>query len=229
MSQFCSGSPLTVRAPSGDCRESPLITATLSEEKRRYERTKTFAEFLDPCGLRRLFWLASAMRSRKRATKFRTWAFSTLTTWAWPWASIIHGWTLTMDQLLDHSTISTFPAVKGTVRISIGDLNLPLGTLGGKNSSINWNGINDRGEAVGMSETSILDPDGEDLCGFGTHATCLPFLWQNGVMHALPTVGGNNGQPAPSITADKSQDMRKMVWWTPPARLASLIIGLTCR
>ncbi|HXP38677.1 MAG TPA: hypothetical protein VN833_00330 [Candidatus Acidoferrales bacterium] len=106
-----------------------------------------------------------------------------------------YGWTLTMDQLLDHSAISTrFPAVAGTVRISIRDLNLPLGTLGGKNSSINWNGINDPGEAVGMSETSVLDPNGEDLCGFGTHATCLPFLWQNGVMHALPTLGGNNGQ-----------------------------------
>ena len=106
-----------------------------------------------------------------------------------------NGWTLNMEQLLDHSAISTlFPAVQGTVRISIRDLNLPLGTLGGKNSSINWNGINDPGEAVGMSETSVLDPNGEDLCGFGTHATCLPFLWQNGVMHALPTLGGNNGQ-----------------------------------
>jgi probable HAF family extracellular repeat protein len=106
-----------------------------------------------------------------------------------------YGWTLTMDQLLDHSAISTlFPAVQGTVRISIRDLNLPLGTLGGKNSSINWNGINDSGESVGMSETSVPDPNGEDLCGFGTHATCLPFLWKNGVMQALPTLGGNNGQ-----------------------------------
>ena len=105
------------------------------------------------------------------------------------------GWTLNMEQLLDHSVISTlFPAVQGTVRISIGGLNLPLGTLGGKNSSINWNGINDRLESVGMSETSVPDPNGEDLCGFGTHLTCLPFLWRNGAMHALPTLGGINGQ-----------------------------------
>lgn len=105
------------------------------------------------------------------------------------------GSALIMDQLLDHSVISTlYPAVQGTVRISTGKRNLPLGTLGGQNSSINWNGINDRGEAVGMSETSLIDPNGEDLCGFGTHATCLPFLWQNGGMHALPTLGGNNGQ-----------------------------------
>jgi probable HAF family extracellular repeat protein len=105
------------------------------------------------------------------------------------------GWSLIMDQILDHSVTSTqFPAVKGTDRISIDQLNLPLGTLGGTNSSINWNGINDPGEAVGMSETSALDPNGEDVCLFGTHAICLPFLWQNGVMSALPTLGGNNGQ-----------------------------------
>ena len=106
-----------------------------------------------------------------------------------------NGGTLIMDQLLDHFTLSTlYPAVKGTVRISKGDLNLELGTLGGENSSINWNGINDPGQAVGMSETSVSDPNGEDLCGFGTHLICSPFLWQNNTMVALPTVGGNNGQ-----------------------------------
>jgi probable HAF family extracellular repeat protein len=106
-----------------------------------------------------------------------------------------YGVTETMDQLLDPFSISlSAHLVAGTVRISIGELNLELGTLGGKNSSINWNGVNDRGESVGMSETSVPDPTGEDLCGFGTHLTCLPFLWKSGVMKALPTVGGNNGQ-----------------------------------
>jgi probable HAF family extracellular repeat protein len=105
------------------------------------------------------------------------------------------GGTLIMDQLLDHFTLSTaYPAVKGTVRISQGNVNLELGTLGGENSSINWNGINDPGQAVGMSETSVPDPNGEDLCGFGTHLTCNAFIWQNGTMVALPNVGGNNGQ-----------------------------------
>ena len=106
-----------------------------------------------------------------------------------------HGWTLNMEQLLDPFSISlSAHLVQGTVSITFGEHNLPLGTLVGKNSSINWNGINDRGESVGMSETSVSDPNGEDLCGFGTHAICLPFLWQNGVMLALPTLGGNNGQ-----------------------------------
>jgi probable HAF family extracellular repeat protein len=106
-----------------------------------------------------------------------------------------YGWTLNMEQLLDPFSVSLAAhLVSGTDSISIGELKLPLGTLGGPNSSINWNGINDRGEAVGMSETSVPDPNGEDICGFGTHLTCLPFLWQNGVMSGLPTVGGNNGQ-----------------------------------
>jgi probable HAF family extracellular repeat protein len=106
-----------------------------------------------------------------------------------------YGVTLNMEQLLDPFSVSLAAnLVSGTVRISVGEFNVSLGTLGGKNSSINWNGINDSSESVGMSETSVPDPNGEDVCGFGTHLICLPFLWQNGVMSALPTAGGNNGQ-----------------------------------
>src|ERR1700691_4068773 len=61
-----------------------------------------------------------------------------------------YGWMLNMEQLLNHNVTSTaFPALSGTDTISIGELNLPLGTLGGTNRSINWGGINDPGEAVG--------------------------------------------------------------------------------
>jgi probable HAF family extracellular repeat protein len=45
-----------------------------------------------------------------------------------------------------------------------------------------------------MSETADLDPNGEDICGFGTKLTCVAFLWRDGHMSALPTLGGNNGQ-----------------------------------
>src|SRR5580693_6367950 len=107
------------------------------------------------------------------------------------------GWAENMDGFVNPPENNMGTTVsRGRAVISIYGFNIDLGTLGkpGANSWINWGGINDRGEAVGMSETAVLDPNGEDICGFGTHATCLPFLWQNGVMHALPTLGGNNGQ-----------------------------------
>src|SRR5258708_4492047 len=103
-----------------------------------------------------------------------------------------HGWTETQYGLLDASG----KLVKGRVAINVDGFTLDLGTLGGPNSWDNPFGgeINDRGEAVGYSETSVPDPDGEDGCGFGTNLTCRPFLWRNGQMSALPMLGGNNGQ-----------------------------------
>jgi probable HAF family extracellular repeat protein len=66
--------------------------------------------------------------------------------------------------------------------------------LGGPNSIAF--GDNERFQSAGEAETSTPDPNGEDFCGFGTHLTCLPFLWQNGGMIRLPTLGGNNGVAA---------------------------------
>jgi probable HAF family extracellular repeat protein len=63
--------------------------------------------------------------------------------------------------------------------------------LGGPNSIAF--GDNERFQSSGEAETSTPDPNGEDFCGFGTHLTCLPFLWQDGEMIQLPTLGGNNG------------------------------------
>jgi probable HAF family extracellular repeat protein len=71
-------------------------------------------------------------------------------------------------------------------------LKIDLGTLGGPNS-MSGLGPNMNGKIVGLAETSIPDPNGEDFCLCGTHLICLPFLWQNGVMAPLPTLGGNNG------------------------------------
>jgi probable HAF family extracellular repeat protein len=71
----------------------------------------------------------------------------------------------------------------------MGDIGAP--GLGGPNSIAF--GDNERFQAAGEAETSAPDPNGEDFCGFGTHLTCVPFLWQDGGMIQLPTLGGNNG------------------------------------
>jgi probable HAF family extracellular repeat protein len=107
------------------------------------------------------------------------------------------GWAENMDGFVNPPENNLFTTVtRGRAVINVDGLNIDLGTLGKPdgNSWINWGGINERGEAVGMSETAVPDPNGEDVCGFGTHLTCVPFLWRNGHMKALPTVGGNNGQ-----------------------------------
>jgi probable HAF family extracellular repeat protein len=69
----------------------------------------------------------------------------------------------------------------------IGDIGTP--GLGGPNSAAY--GVNERGQAAGLAEVSSPDPNGEDFCGYGTNLVCLPFLWQDGVMTRLPTLGGN--------------------------------------
>ena len=84
--------------------------------------------------------------------------------------------------------------LKARDAIVINGSQIDLGTLGGENSWMNWGEINDRAQIVGYSETAVLDPNGEDVCTFGTHLTCRPFLWQDFHMSALPTLGGNNGQ-----------------------------------
>jgi probable HAF family extracellular repeat protein len=84
--------------------------------------------------------------------------------------------------------------LNGRDAIVIDGVQVDLGTLGGQNSFMNWGEINDRGQIVGYSETNALDPNGEDVCGFGTGHICLPFVWQDFHMNALPTLGGNNGQ-----------------------------------
>jgi probable HAF family extracellular repeat protein len=76
-----------------------------------------------------------------------------------------------------------------------------LGTFGGPNSGVSFWGRrpNERGEVAGAAQTSTPDPAGEDYCAFinnfGSESPapfqCLPFVWQDGVMTALPTVGGN--------------------------------------
>ena len=80
-----------------------------------------------------------------------------------------------------------------------------LGTLGGPNSNVVWPVKNDRGMITGISQTATPDPLGEawSCSAFfppatATGYTCLGFVWEWGVMRALPTLGGNNGYAAGS-------------------------------
>jgi probable HAF family extracellular repeat protein len=60
-----------------------------------------------------------------------------------------------------------------------------LGTLGGNNSIPQ--GINNRGQVVGLAETADIDPN----CG------CLvfhAFLWNKGILHDLGTLGGRRSE-----------------------------------
>ncbi|MBV8724630.1 MAG: hypothetical protein JO078_11595 [Candidatus Eremiobacteraeota bacterium] len=80
-----------------------------------------------------------------------------------------------------------------------------LGTLGGPNSAVEWPVLNDDGFVSGISETSRTDPLGESTqwsChaflpdGGSSGKTCLAFVWHNGKMRPLGTLGGNNGYGA---------------------------------
>jgi probable HAF family extracellular repeat protein len=81
-------------------------------------------------------------------------------------------------------------------------LHLDLGTLGGTNSAVIFANRSDRGQIVGIAETSDMDPLMETWSCAGaffpsvTHHICVGFVWQNGVMTALPTLGGTNGVAA---------------------------------
>ncbi len=117
---------------------------------------------------------------------------------------------------------------------------IDIGTvgLGGRNNGVY--GINAAGQANGIAETTLNDPNGEDFCGYGTHVKCLPFRWQNGVMTPLTLLGGNNGTVgninqrgeivgvAETNTQDKAcpapqlLDYQAVVWGPAPGQIRQL-------
>jgi probable HAF family extracellular repeat protein len=79
---------------------------------------------------------------------------------------------------------------------------LDLGTFGGPNSAVAWPNKNNQGEIAGIAETSEANPLQENwscaLANFPTitNQVCLGFVWKDGVMSALPTLGGYDGYAA---------------------------------
>jgi probable HAF family extracellular repeat protein len=116
-----------------------------------------------------------------------------------------------------------------------------LGTLGGPNSGVFWPVKDDRGLIAGVSDTSNTDPLGENFCGFGTGLICLGFLWQDGTMTSLPTLGGNNsyalgvnnrGQVVglaenstqdPNCIAPQVLDWEAVIWGPKPGEMHELL------
>lgn len=73
--------------------------------------------------------------------------------------------------------------------------NLP--TLGGPNGQVQWPGLNNRNDVVGIAETADLSPLSEHWsCSVFfptiTGHICRGFFWHDGQMTAMPTLGGDN-------------------------------------
>lgn len=90
-----------------------------------------------------------------------------------------------------------------------------LGTLGGPNSAVAWPNRNDDGVVAGISETADMQPLGEQWsCALAIFYSapadghvCRGFVWHDGHMMRLPTLGGDNG------FTTGINDAREIVGW----------------
>jgi len=81
-----------------------------------------------------------------------------------------------------------------------------LGTLGGPNSTVPFNGVNNKGTVVGISQTATPETRGELWSSFFFYGAPnargfinLGFVWENNRMRPLSTLGTNNNGFAASI------------------------------
>lgn len=117
-----------------------------------------------------------------------------------------------------------------------------LGTLGGPGSGIDWVQKNDRGLIAVLSQTANIDPNNENFCAFPSDSEliCLGAVWQNGVLTALPTLGGYNAYPGgvnnrgqivgaaetsaqdPTCTPPQVLDFEAVIWGPKPGQIQAL-------
>ena len=90
--------------------------------------------------------------------------------------------------------ITGFPEQVGVVWLQNGEI-VDLGTLGGNFSFAN--AMNNRGEVVGIALNTVPDPYSMLGLGTETHA----FIWRNGYMEDLGTLGGPDSWVRPSTNA----------------------------
>ena len=107
------------------------------------------------------------------------------------------GYFITNNDLISGAATATDGSLHATFWKGGVEIDMSKGGGFGGPNSLSFGG-NQKGQSVGGAETSNADPDGEDFCGFAamgilSSGTCLPFVWQHGVMTPLPTLGGNNG------------------------------------
>src|SRR6202020_254822 len=106
------------------------------------------------------------------------------------------GWTEIMAQNLPPGEQDSLLGMllSSRILIDIDGFKLDLGTLGGANTSSNWGEINDFAVLWVFPETAARAPNGEEICGIGTHHVCLPFCAPLAHTQPLPTLGANNGE-----------------------------------
>jgi probable HAF family extracellular repeat protein len=103
-----------------------------------------------------------------------------------------------------------------------------LGTLGGQNSAVAFPSHSDR-FVSGAAETGDVNPDGEGwscnafFVGPPTHHNCVGFIWEEGRLSALPTLGGHNGFAA------GSNRIGQIVGWAETTRAVDSCTGTQVR